>query len=188
MGFGAKKKGKMPYKILKNPRTGLVKTIVRRFSGALSEVHANDKLYIILHGAEQGSSFIGASRGAICIQQNGTQEWSGGTLKKYSPEEFARHLFKERLTLSFKDLRLFACGSGLIPSKKDVGACFAARLATSMKQLGYSNIQVTGYLGSVTTYYGTRQLRNGDYTVFCHKGVTTTDGFVMPASMAKITF
>lgn len=71
----------MPYKILKNPRTGLVKTIVRRFSGALSEVHASDKLYIILHGAEQGSSFIGASRGAICIQQNGTQEWSGGTLK-----------------------------------------------------------------------------------------------------------
>ncbi|EEJ9029295.1 hypothetical protein TL99_004537 [Salmonella enterica subsp. enterica] len=185
---GQRDKGKTPYKILLNPRTGVVKDIYRKFSGVLSEIHAQNKLYIIIHGAERGSSYVGASRGAVCTLQNGINEWSGGTLKKYIPEEFARHLFKERLTLDFKDLRLFACGSGLIPNKKDIDACFAARLATSMRMLGYSNIQVTGYLGSVTTFYGTRQLRNGNYTESSHKGVTTSDGFVIPASMAKVTF
>jgi hypothetical protein len=65
---------------------------------------------------------------------------------------------------------------------------YAENLALSLRALGYSHIQVTGYLGSVYSDYAERKLGMlGDYTGDKHKGVIV-NGVVWPTYSQKSTF
>jgi hypothetical protein len=186
---GQKAKGKTSYPILFNQHSGLLKSARRHFGGGvLHRLTPQDKLYILSHGAATGSSFIGADRGNRKIVVRGITQWTGGTLKKYSPLELALLLIREKLPCNFVDLRVFACGSGIVPNKEGVEASFAQLLAEEMRKLGFKNIQVTGYLGSVRSSYSIRQLMPAlDYTPDRHKGVDI-DNHTIRASMAKVVF
>ncbi|MBW5812513.1 MULTISPECIES: hypothetical protein [Yersinia] len=185
--LGQKEKGKTPYRILENKHSGVVKKAFRYFDGVLSNVNPFDKVYILIHGDAFGSSYIGASLGAKKVMVRGSEEWTGGTLKKYSPIELAQLLKKESLPLNFVDLRLYACGSGLIPKKEGITASFAQRLANELRNIGYINIKVTGYLGTLQSVYSIRQLSPDTVTDTMHKGVYL-DYSLKPASLGKIIF
>jgi len=175
---GQREKGKQPYEVLKNFESGWRKGFVRGIGrGVLRGVTAQDKLYVLCHGAGQGSSFIGASRGAK--RSDGPIEtWEGGTLKRYSPNELAAVVEKEGLLKSFVDLRLFVCGSGLVPPNQTQS--FAERFALAMGGLGYNHLLVKGYLGSVKPSYTYRQVGVG-YTEGKHKGVEFDHGMARPS-------
>ena len=158
-------------KILRNPHeSGWKKGFERRFgTGCLSEVGANDSLYVVSHGAGYpGSAQIGETR-------------ADGKLKAYNMEQLATVISAEGLTRRFHDLHMFTCGSGLMNKSKVVDVPTKAgwmlgiqdtsivtrdpRLAAKYKQHesiarqlfealraeGYHSIQVTGYLGDVVT-------------------------------------
>src|ERR1700749_3318754 len=62
---GQKARGWVPYPILKNYESGWRKGFVRGIGrGVLRGLSAQDKLFILCHGASEGSSKIGAERGA----------------------------------------------------------------------------------------------------------------------------
>ncbi|ENZ9959718.1 hypothetical protein ACFLJF_005375 [Salmonella enterica] len=86
----------------------------------------NDRVYIIAHG---NTSVIGARR-------------IGG--KELNAFELARILVKKKLPRDFVDLRILSCDSAV--SDKDNPA-FAERLKKYMKDFGYHQLMVTGYLG-----------------------------------------
>lgn len=156
-------------KILRNPyESGWKKGFARHFgSGCLSEVGANDSLYIVCHGAGYpGSAQIGEKR-------------ADGVLKAYTMSQLAGVLSGEGLTKRFRDLHLFTCGSGLMNKNAEVdvplkAAAFlgidspiirdpklhakytqkesiARALFNAMRADGYNSIQVTGYLGDIVT-------------------------------------
>lgn len=185
--IGQKEKGKTPYKILENKHSGVVKKVFRNFDGVLKNVNSLDKVYILAHGAALGSSYVGAPLGAKKVIVRGYEGWTGGTLKKYSPIELAQLLKKENLPLNFVDLRVFACGSALIPNKDGITASFAQRLANELRNIGYRNIKVTGYLGTLQADYCIRNLSGGAFTDTCHKSVYL-ECSLMPASLGKVIF
>jgi hypothetical protein len=128
--------------------SGNGKAIARFFGGCLGSLKAWDELLVICHGAGGGSRFTGAQR--------------EGQLKKYDPQALVRAMEKEGLTKSFINLKLLICGSGEA-TNAGVTNPFAERVCAEMKQLGYSNIRVTGYLGEVSTDGGKiTVLRNGE--------------------------
>lgn len=130
--------------------------VMRRLCGEgnLRLVGVTDTLYVIVHGAAEGSRFVGASRGGRKDTSGVRVEWVGGKLKKWSPPEFARHLQKEGLPKGFRHLRLLACGSALKSDLADES--YAKGLFRALRALGYAQIEVVGYLGSVrfTEHYG----------------------------------
>ena len=118
--------------------SGMLKGVSRHlFGGCLRAVHQGDSLFLILHGAGvAGSRFIGAKR-------NGGQ-------KKYTPEQIARTIEKEGLPKSFEDLFLLSCGGGLdVDDGGRLHKPFVAKVSAALKDLGYSRIRVTGYMGDV---------------------------------------
>jgi hypothetical protein len=158
-------------KILRNPHeSGWKKGFERRFgTGCLSEVGANDSLYVVCHGAgHPGSKQIGEKR-------------ADGNLKTYTMAELATVIAAESLTKRFRDLHMFTCGSGLmnknavvdvpkkagwmlgiadtsivtrnpeLSSKYQQQESIARTLFDAMRAEGYHSIQVTGYLGDIVT-------------------------------------
>ncbi|WP_410497869.1 hypothetical protein [Chitinibacter sp. S2-10] len=144
-----------------NPfESGWRKGAVRKLGGGcLSNIAADDVLYVVCHGAgEAGSYSIGAAR-------------ADGQTKAYRMPELAANLEAEGLTKAFRNLHMMTCGSGLM-NKSDVIGKFSAnehigrdpslgagrtaptsiarQLCDAMKALGYSGIRVTGYLGDIS--------------------------------------
>jgi len=139
-----RKRGEIEHTIITNESKGFVKAVRRMTGGGMLKMIGNtDTVFVITHGKAQGSKEIGAGRGAV---KKGL-EWDGGVLKKWTAEEFAKHLEKEGLSKDHLDLRIFACGSGLKPA--DGKMPFAQALYESLKKKGHTRIAVTGYLGSV---------------------------------------
>ncbi|EPZ8124205.1 hypothetical protein ACXV6R_002035 [Yersinia enterocolitica] len=186
--LGQNDKGKTPYRILENKHSGVVKKAFRYFDGVLSNVTPFDKVYILVHGHGSGSPCLGAPLGATKVMVRGFEEWTGGTLKKYTPIELAQLLKKESLPLNFVDLRVFACGSGVIPNRDGITASFAERLANELRKIGYMNIKVTGYLGTLQATYSIRMLDSETFTNTRHKGVYSSHGYLKPASLGKVIF
>jgi len=181
---GQRDRGKVAYKILKNFESGWRKGFVRDIGrGVLRGLTAQDKLYVLIHGSEHGSSRVGAARGAT-KSAGPIETWEGGTLKTYTPDQLAAVVEKEGLLKSFVDLRLFVCGSALIPLAQTKS--FAERFALSMGALGYNHLQVTGYLGSVKSSY-TYRYSKGKFTDEKHKGVQVNNSFERP-SEHKLVF
>jgi hypothetical protein len=175
MGFartwqeGQKDKGRVPYEILKNYESGWRKGFVRGIGrGVLRNVVAQDTLYVLCHGAAAGSSKIGAERGGKQVLKKGVPEWEGGVMKAYTPDQLAVVMRDESLLKSFVDLRMFVCGSALIPASQ--AKSFAERTALSMGALGYTHLRVTGYLGAVRSDF-TFRTKGNKLTDERHKGV-----------------
>lgn len=185
---GQRLKNKEPYQILKNAYdSGWRKGAMRNLGfGALKNVTAVDKVYILAHAAALNCKIV-ANRGAT---KQGLNNWVGGTPKSYSPQALATVLRNEKLPLTFSDLRVFACGSGIVPADSTVS--FAQGLAQALRFLGYAHISVTGYLGNVKTSYAPRKEQNaaGQLTQTFHKGVEITNigTEIFPASSRKVTF
>jgi hypothetical protein len=140
---------KTPYTILLNYESGWRKGFMRSLGlGVLRNVAAEDKLYLVCHGAGMGSRFTGADRGAKKVGRN----WEGGIMKKYSPSQIATVIKEEGLLTSFIQLRVYICGSGLVPH--GATKSFAQDLAIELGTLGYQHIRVIGYLGAVKTGNG----------------------------------
>lgn len=116
--------------------SGRGKAITRFISGCLSGVKPWDTLLLICHGSDGGSTKTGAKR--------------DGILKAYTPDQLARTIDKEDLTKSFIDLKLLVCGSAETTALKG-GDSFGKRVCAAMKDRDYKKIQVTGYLGLVST-------------------------------------
>jgi hypothetical protein len=154
---------KTPYSILHNYESGWGKGFMRSLGlGVLRNVAAEDKLYLLCHGDTMGSSATGARRGA---KKDG-RHWVGGTLKKYSASRMATVIKDEGLVASFVQLRVYICGSGLVPN--GAARSFAQDLAVELGSLGYQHIRVIGYLGEVKTGDGLEVLladgpRGGGY-------------------------
>jgi hypothetical protein len=158
-------------KILRNPHeSGWKKGYERRFGGGcLSEVGANDSLYVVSHGAGYpGSAQIGETR-------------ADGKLKAYNMKQLASVIAAEGLTKRFRDLHMFTCGSGLMNKSRIVDVpqkagmvlgiagssivtrdprldakykqheSIARQLFDALRAEGYHSIQVTGYLGDIVT-------------------------------------
>jgi|GEM_PF-1798019 len=184
---GQTARGWVPYPILKNYESGWRKGFVRGIGrGVLRGLSAQDKLFILCHGASRGSSKIGAERGAKQVYKKGVPEWEGGVMKAYDPDELAVVTEKEGLLKSFVDLRMFACGSALIPATQ--AKSFAERYALAMGALGYNHLRVTGYLGAVRSSYATRQVGMTGYTQNTHKGVELQDGGIERAANHILVF
>lgn len=186
---GQKLKGKSPYVVLYNQYNSFIKGVMRQIGfGVLSDLKSNDILYILSHGGAKGSSFIGAKKGNVKTNCRGVTHWEGGILKKYSPQELASLLKKEKLPMNFVDLRVYCCGSALVPDKSGVDKSYAQRLAIEMRKIGYANVKITGYLGSVRSSYAIRQIPFlSEYTTSIHKGVEI-DGKILPASTKKVIY
>lgn len=185
---GQRAKGKTPYTVVHNRYvSGLMKGLMRHTGhGVLRNIAATDKLYILAHGAATGSKRIGGWRGMHF--DAGTNDWEGGTLKGYTADQMARALEGEGLIKSFVDLRVFACGSGLVPPPKSGETqSFAERLRTALRGRGYNHVAVTGYLGSVKPAYDLRSVGIDQFTTEQHKGIEV-GGRVFVASSQKVTF
>lgn len=175
---GVETKGKPPPQILMNHfQAGWLKG-TSRFIGlkCLRSVRPNDKLYVMTHGLMPNPdtyipTHVGDTR-------------SGNDQKRYTPSELAKVLEKEGLTKSIIEVSVFACGSGL-PSP--LGP-WARRLRDEMRNLGYSRVAVTGYLGDVRYSYAYRQTPDGGYTDEQHKGIELGDGLIYQASSHKVRF
>ena len=137
--------------IISNSSSGGSKVMRRLFgNGLLNLIGTSDTLFVIAHGAANGSRQIGAERGATKqYNARGILEWDGGQMKSWTAEAFAKHLQKEGLRSDFVDLRLFACGSGLTPETAKIP--FAEALFRALRKLAYARIEVTGYLGATRT-------------------------------------
>src|SRR5262245_23861660 len=93
---GQIEKGKTPYKILHNYEAGRLKGFLRNIGrGVLRNVVATDKLYVLAHGAANGSRRIGAERGGAKVLEAGVEKWEGGVMKSYTPAELAAVIQKE---------------------------------------------------------------------------------------------
>lgn len=183
---GQTDKGKTPCTVLHNYESGWRKGFMRKVGlGVLRNIAASDKLYVLAHGSSRGSRKIGARRGAQKGLDRGVERWTGGTMKAYTPDELAEVIQKEGLLTSFVDLRVFACGSGLVPEGET--RAFSEQLCESLVALGYNLIQVTGYAGAVRTSYVTRQTSDGGYTKGTHRGVEI-DGHIYKSSEFKVVF
>lgn len=186
---GQKAKGKPGYGILRNYyQEGWKKGALRDIEyGALRNVAANDKLYVMLHGGAMGSKSVGAARGGMNVSPNAAPKWEGGVMKEYTPEGLAKVIEREGLITSFVDLRMYACGSGLMPEGE--AKSFAERLQNALYDRDYKLVRVTGYLGSVKTSYVER-LEKGSVdkrTPASHKGIATKDGYFRPKDF-KVVF
>ena len=150
-----KRRGEAELPVIATTSRGAMK-VIRRLCGHgnLRHVGTEDTLFVIAHGSSQGSRYIGAARDAHRELRRGVTVWEGGTMKKWSPQEFAQHLEKEGLPKGFRDLRLVACGSGLKSPKAE--RPYGEDLFNALRANGYWKIQVTGYLGAVrfTDMYG----------------------------------
>ncbi|MGX9966629.1 hypothetical protein ACVFYP_25110 [Roseomonas sp. F4] len=134
--------------VIANTSSGGLKAVRRLFgNGMLKVLGTEDTLFVIAHGAARGSRRIGADRGGVQVGR----EWEGGVMKSWLAPEFARHLDKEGLRKDFVDLRLFACGSGLVA--ESTGVSYAEALWNAMRRSGYARLEMTGYLGSVRTSF-----------------------------------
>jgi hypothetical protein len=178
--------GKTPNPILHNYESGWRKGFMRGVGlGVLRNVVATDTVYVLAHGAAKGSRKIGASRGGEKNLVRGVEEWTGGELKGYTPEALASVIQKEGLLSSFVDLRVFACGSGLIPDGES--RAYAEGLCEALAALGYALIQVTGYAGSVRSSYANRRDGATGITKGEHRGVEI-DGAIYKSSEFKVVF
>ena len=184
---GQTNKGKTPYAVLHNYESGWGKGLRRRVGlGVLRNVIASDRLYVLAHGSAKGSKKIGARRGATAEVTAGMERWKGGVMKAYTPDELAEVIQKEGLLTSFVDLRVFACGSGLVPAGET--RAFSEKLCESLVAQGYNLIQVTGYAGAVRSSYSTRQIPGSiGYTKSEHRGVEI-DGHIYKSSDFSVVF
>jgi hypothetical protein len=106
-----------------------------------------------------------------------------------SPEGSRSDAHNEGLSLAFRDLRIFACGSGNVLAPHGATPSFGQRLRDYMRDtLGYFNLTVTGYLGGIMTAYEVHIMPNRqDPADRARKGVII-DGVIYPASTQKIRF
>jgi hypothetical protein len=183
---GQREKGKRPYEVLKNFESGFGKGLVRGIGlGVLRGLSAQDKLYVVCHGLPTGSRATAAARGAAKIRNGPIIRWEGGTYKVYKPDELAAVMEKEGLLKSFVDVRLFVCGSAVVPQGE--AKSFAEKVFDAMKAIGYNHIAVTGYLGSVGGQYGRRPIGNGgERTVAKYKAVDIGQKTFRPSDYKEI--
>ena len=189
-------KGKAAYRVIRCTQTGFAKNVRRVGFGALRNVGANEKIYVLTHGIhrvnEAGARRVGARR------------VPGGPLRMYRPAELAEHLQAEGLTHQIRDLRLFSCGAGLAV---DEGPAFGAQLFDALRGLGYGVVVVSAYLGNLRVGQGHRAMPvhddddeapyvasedNANFTASTHKGVDIvgpmggTTGF--PAKYGRVRY
>jgi hypothetical protein len=146
--------------LLSNPfEMGWRKGAARLFGGCLKGLGDTDILYVVCHGnGNPGSGRIGADR-------------SDGNLKSYTAEELAANLESEGLPKGFKNLHMMTCGSGLmnksvieghgasasivrdpsLDNRLTAKNSIARQVCDAMKARGYAGIEVTGYLGDIST-------------------------------------
>jgi len=131
--------------------SGVGKAMYRWINKCVQNVGANDCLYIILHGAGTADSrFVGGSRNKgkkkqVMEYERGLPKYTGGDMKKYTPDHLAKTLVKEGLSKLVADIHVLTCGSGLA-DKKDA---WAKRLKTALE--GHcNNLTVTGYRGNIS--------------------------------------
>ena len=144
---------------------------------------------MLCHGdSAQGGPTIGAYRGAKYNEFGGPSEkWIGGVDKSYTARQLATVIQREQLIKSFVDLRVFACGSGVVPPTA-AARSYAEDLKDALRALGYSHIRVTGYKGLVYADYAYRKMGVvGGYTKETSKGVVIGQQ-VWPSWAQKVTF
>ena len=172
MNEGRRASGKPEFKVHVNASAkGKMKAVRRKLGGGCLK-GVQGKLYIIVHGGGKGSASVGASR--------------SGILKKYSPNDLAKAAEAEGLGKKIRDVRMYACGSAVAPKGM---APFGARFAESLRNLGYDNVKVTGYLGSLYAAAGTA-LKKGssdEYHETKHRTVLV-DSMMRRASEYKKVF
>jgi hypothetical protein len=170
---GRHNKQKALHVVLRPAFRGTMKALRRGLNyGCLSGIPAGAKLYVLAHGNPSGSLTIGAARGAT--QTAGPAgAWVGGTAA----------IQAEGLAPGFQDLRVFACGSSVVPAGH--AQAFADRLKTALGLLGYNAIHVTGYGGAAHTAYIRSELWTDDQP---HKTVSPQGRAVSRAQDAKVVF
>lgn len=112
----------------------------------------NAVLWLVAHG--YGDRGVGKVNAEYCGLQTKNHRYVA-----FRYDVMAERLKKDGLPLSFRDLRLALCYSALKHGTRfgykgplvqpDGAESFSAKLARALGQLGYANIQVTGYLGEV---------------------------------------
>ncbi len=172
--------------------TGFIKGLRRKVGlRLLRDVPADGKLYVLIHGAHRegyrGAEKVSADR-------------SSGKKKMYDPQQLAKHLKDERLNIQFQNLHLYACSGGVVPTPDHgttpapnaANLSLAERLRNELFDLGYLNINVTGYLDDLRMAIGSAYVEHGDaphphaihLTAADHK--VTASGY--RASYHKVTF
>jgi hypothetical protein len=180
---GRQNKQKALHVVLRPAFRGTMKALRRGLSyGCLSGIPAGAKLYVLAHGNPFGSLTIGAARGATQTAGPGGA-WSGGTWKTYDAAQLAAAIQAEGLAPGFQDLRVFACGSSVVPAGH--AQAFADGLKTALGLLGYNAIHVTGYGGAAHTAYIQSELWTDDQP---HKTVSPQGRAVSRARDAKVVF
>ncbi|MBB3999872.1 hypothetical protein [Aureimonas pseudogalii] len=117
----------------------------------LSSIGSGDILYIFAHGRYGGGSqIVGTVKGFF-----------GGNKTAYkTASEVASELAGYKLPKNFKDLRALVCWGGYVGGNTEWGkhtlrrvegqAPFAGQLCSALKGKGYTNLNVTGYTGTVS--------------------------------------
>jgi hypothetical protein len=178
---GRQNKQKALHVVLRPAFRGTMKALRRGLNyGCLSGVPAGAKLYVLAHGNPSGSLTIGAARGAT---QTGSGAWAGGTMKTYDAAQLAAAIQAEGLAPGFQDLRVFACGSAVVPPGH--AQAFADGLKAALVLLGYNAIQVTGYGGAAHTAYIRSEMWTDDQP---HKTVSARGKAISRAQDEKVVF
>lgn len=138
-------KGKAAYHVIRCRHTGFAKAFRRINHGALRNVPAGRKLYILAHGQIRVNT-----RGAVSV---GATRDGGGGRKSYSPDQLAAHLEAEGLTKQIRDVRLFNCQAGV---ERENGPAFGELFFDAMQARGYAQVEVSAYLGNLVSAYGQR--------------------------------
>jgi hypothetical protein len=116
-----------------NPTDDLLQVRAYEGTGILGALNPrNSTLYIEAHGAPGG--------GRLSAKVHGS--WIDRPVK-----EIAQELRKHGLRGDFRDIRLLACRSG--NPGPDGGPSTAEQLCHHMRDVGFANVDVAGYLGSV---------------------------------------
>ncbi len=188
---GRRDKNKSEHVVIVNNSSGFIKATRRVFGGGMLKVVGTlDKLYVLLHGGGlTGSTRIGGKRKRkLDTSITYKHVWKGGTSKSWDATEFADHLAAEGLKKGHRDLRIFACGSGITQTNDNES--YSQRLAKALFALGYHQIVVTGYLGNLRYSYTYRQTdkTTSGYTTEMHKGVELENGHTEPAHEHRVSY
>jgi hypothetical protein len=195
---GRAAKGKHRHQIIRCRGTGAGKAIRRVGFGALRNVGAATKVYILTHGIKSGAgvmpaSWVGARRGGHQQYHRGVPRWVGGQLKQFTPDQLARHVDREGLSHAIQDLRLFSCGAGVDVDNNT--RSFGHRFREALRARGYANVRLTAYTGNLQSAYATRSVTPGytastaapHLTEHLYKGVQL-GGTYYPASSRRVYF
>lgn len=188
---GRRDKNKPEHVVISNSSSGFLKVTRRVLGfGMLKVVGTLDKLYVLTHGGGmKGSARIGGKRKRqLDTTITYKTVWKGGTPKSWDAAEFAAHLEAEGLNKGHRDLRIFACGSGIEQTVDNES--YTQRLAKALFARGYHQIVVTGYLGNLRYSYSHRQTEStkSGYTKTKHKGVELENHHTEPAHDHRVSY